>query len=580
MIRLYDKNMNLLALLQNAFDIGYDKKANNLWAAVFSLPANDPKNADCIPFNFVEIFEGNDRVDLFRIMPTSFEKNSGGLTNTYTCEHVLATLFDDIMFQYHQITNQSPQNTIGYVLSKQSTSRWQVGTVDFTDSYSYKWENENLFNALFSIAKPYTDEYLWTWNTETYPWTLNLVSPPSDISAYIRYKKNLRGIQKEVDPTNIVTRYYCLGYGEGDNQLTIKSVNNNLPYIDADTISTYGVISDFYIDKSEENPNMLKSKAAAALEKVKQPKICYKVDAADIYQITNESIDKFEVGNLVQVYDTESNIEFVARVLGKSKPDIVGSPDNVQLEISNIDTNKITSVIANMQRKQRVSEVYAQGATNIDSNDYQDNCDAAHPAVIEFYIPDDCVNVNECWLSYKTSKFRAYEKGSLAKDLGTVSISQNTSGQSSTTTSSENVHEHVWGETDTELADGSLGMHKHSLLRDSTWGNTSHSHNIAHTHAIDHSHAIGEHTHDIEYGIFEESVLPTSLTIKVDSTILSITDLQANKVDIVPYLSKDSEGKINRGVFHKIEITPDDLARITAIVVKKIFVQSRGAYSV
>jgi len=580
MIRVYNKDLNLIAILQNAFNVGYDKKINSLWLANFSLPGNDPKAIYCQPFNYVEIFDGDERVDLFRIMPGTYEKQNGSMQHDFSCEHVLSTLFDDVLFQYHQLTNQSPSNVISYILSKQTVQRWQLGTVDFTALYSYKWENENLASAIASVTKPYTEEFLWTWDTTVYPWRLNLVRPSTQISAYIRYRKNLKGITKQVDPSNIVTRYYPLGYGEGDNQLTIKSVNGGVPYITADTAATYGIISDFFIDKTEENPAMLKAKAEKALNSAKVPKIIYTVDAADIHQITKEPIDRFVEGALVQVYDDESGIEFAARIIGVAKPDLTGDPGNIKLEIANVDTKKLSYEVFEIKNRQRISDVYAQGATNIDSNDYQDNCDATHPAVIEFYIPEDCVRVNECWLSYKCEKFRAYEKGATAKDLGTVSISQNTSGQSSINTTEIGAHQHTYGEIDTTEADGSTGLHKHAILRDNTWSGGNHSHGMEHTHPIDHSHVIGEHNHEIEYGIFEEETLPTSLNIKVDGSIIEITDLNANKIDIIPYLSTDAEGKIRRGVFHTIEITPNNLARITASVVKKIFIQSRGTYSV
>jgi len=220
--------MNLVAVLQNAYNIFYEKKMNELWTASFSLPANDPKNVECQPFRFVEIFDDDERVELFRILPSKFAKSNDGITMTYQCEHVLGTLLDDIMFQYHQTSNLSPANTLTYILSKQSTQRWIVGTVDFASLYEYKWENENLLSAIFGVPKAYSEEYMWTFDTTTYPWKLNLVRPPSEVSAYIRYGKNLVGITKEEDPTYIVTRLYPLGYGEGDNQLTIKSVKG--PY--------------------------------------------------------------------------------------------------------------------------------------------------------------------------------------------------------------------------------------------------------------------------------------------------------------------------------------------------------------
>jgi phage minor structural protein len=130
--KVYDLNLNLVAILENAFNIGYEKRLNELWTAHFSLPANDPKNAECLPLRFVEIFDGDERVELFRILPSKFGKSGDGLTMTYQCEHVLSTLLDDILFQYHQTSNLSPANTLAYILSKQTTQRWAVGTVNLT----------------------------------------------------------------------------------------------------------------------------------------------------------------------------------------------------------------------------------------------------------------------------------------------------------------------------------------------------------------------------------------------------------------------------------------------------------------
>jgi hypothetical protein len=101
-----------------------------------------------------------------------------------------------------------------------------------------------------------------------------------------------------------------------------------------------------------------------------------------------------------------------------------------------------------------------------------------------------------------------------------------------------------------------------------------------HTHQItinDHTHQItlAPHTHDIEYGIFEGPT-PTTVTVRVDGNVISGLGVSADEVDIVPYLSKEAGGKIERGTWHTIEITPDSLGRIVASVVTQIFVQSRG----
>ena len=99
--QIFDRNMKRLAFLDNAVSVSYSLEINSLWTATFTLPADDDKNAYCQPLNFVEIFDGDERIDLFRIIGEDLER-SNGATRFYDCEHVLATLLSDVLFQYHQ----------------------------------------------------------------------------------------------------------------------------------------------------------------------------------------------------------------------------------------------------------------------------------------------------------------------------------------------------------------------------------------------------------------------------------------------------------------------------------------------
>ena len=574
MVKVYDSNMNLVAVLQNAYKIGYGKRLNEIHTAQFSLPADDPKNAECLPFRFAEIFDAGERVDLFRIIPTKTAKNDSELTKTYQCEHVLATLLDDILFQYHQVSG-TPTANIGYILGRQSTARWQVGTVGFTSVYEYKWENENLLAALFSLPKAYAGEYQWTWDTTTQPWTLNLIQPPTAATARIMYRKNLIGITKEEDPSYIITRVYPLGYGEGVNQLTIESVNSGVPYLDASTVATYGVIAATFIDKTEENAATLKAKAAAWLETVKNPRVTYSVDGADIYSITGETLDRFrDPGILVLVQDEDIGV-FTARIVAVSKSDLTGEPGNISLEISN-KTLDSADTITDLQKRQHINDVYAQGATNLDSHDFADNCDPDNPAVIKFYLPEETVRVNKMLLSYEVGKFRAYSKAT--KDGGAAVV---TSGASAWFTQS--------GYTSGIAATDIFGDHNHDVSGTTgSSGDPSHSHSFSdttntdgdHSHVItaNHSHdvTLPDHTHGIEYGIYLNPESPTLVLILIDgTTVVGQTATSGDDIDIIPYLAKDGDGKVIRG-WHEIKITPDDLGRIVANVVTQLFVQSRG----
>src|SRR5690606_18760191 len=338
-------------------------------------------------------------------------------------------------------------------------------------------------------------------------------------------------------PSNLCTRLYCLGYGEGINQLTIAEVNGGKPYLDADTQAQYGVITRIFVDRSIEDPGTLKARGEALLNEMKHPRISYTVDAAELYNITRDPLDKFRVGSLVRVTDHELGIDIRARVVNVRKNNLVGAPGDVQLEIAN-RVQDLAGSLADLNERQRINEVHAQGSTNLDTQNFADNCDPDHPAVLRFYVPEEAVRVNKVLLTYRAEAFRAYSRA--AKDGGGEVIS------SRPVTGEEGLElDFTWNETE-PAPDG----HKHEF-RDLHIDQTFYR---GHTHEI----RLPNHRHDIDYGIYQGPT-PTAVTVLVDGNVVMGLGTSATDVDIVPYLSKDNEGKIARGQWHEITITPNNL---------------------
>ena len=103
----------------------------------------------------------------------------------------------------------------------------------------------------------------------------------------------------------------------------------------------------------------------------------------------------------------------------------------------------------------------------------------------------------------------------------------------------------------------------------------SHTHNVSitipnHTHNID----IPEHTHEIQYGIYEDSDIADRVTITVDGNTIPGTDTSKERFNIVEYLSKSTDGTINRG-WHEIVMTPNKRARIEAQITMRVFIKSQ-----
>lgn len=609
-IAVYDQRMKRLAYLDKAFDMSYTTKLNALWTASFSMPASNHKNEYCQPYYFVELFDNGKRVELFRIMPTRQEKGTSNVI-TYECEHVLATLIDKLMFGYHQIGNIGVYTTqvLRYIIDQQIDKHWRLGQVDFARQFEYKWENENLLAALFSVPEPFTEHYQWTFDTTSYPWTINLVRGDTAPTCELRYRKNMMSITKTVDPTNIVTRLYCLGYGEGDNQLNIKSINGGKPYLEVS--SPYGIKEAAFIDRRYEDENSLKAAGQAMLNELSVPYVSYSVDAIDISAKSESDYDRFLAGKMIHVIDQEDGLEFNAYITETTKTIGEATP---KLTIANKEKDIATS-ISELQERQRIEQTYSQGATNLMQIAYADNADATHPAKIKVYIPAEMVRINKLLLQFQLEPFRAFSQatgggGALADTTagggGYADTTSNGGGAYDSTNSGGGAYETTT--VDSYTGDSS-GGHNHGIYpgeRLAIWGGTkdgcvvsdgyvtwvksgNHRHSInipSHTHGFSipsHSHSfsipshrhsfnIPSHTHEIAQGIYEGTTA-SKVSIKVDGKAVTVS---GNEINIAPYLSTGDGGKILRDTWHEIEITPDKMTRIIANVFIQLFVNSRG----
>lgn len=625
--QVFDRNMKRLAYLDNAMSVGYTLETNSLWTATFTMPADDPKTEYCTPLNYVEIFDGDERIDLFRIIGEDLER-SDGATRFYNCEHVLATLLNDVLFQYHQCggTGVRTAEVLNYILNRQTTRNWVLGSCDFERFFEYNWENSTLLAALFAVPECFDSEYLWTWDTTGYPWSLSLVVPSDRLKSEIRYAKNMTEIRKSRDDTGLANRIYALGYGEGVNQLTISSVNNGLPYVeDALSIAKYGLCSSILVDTRYEVEENLKAYAEQILRESAEPYYSYEIGAIDLHRLTGDAFSRFWPGEIVRIVDDEDGVNLRARIVSVTKDDAQGDPGAVSVTIAN-KSKDIAGSISDLQSRALIGETYAQGATNQQVYNFSDNADAEHPATMKIYIDESVVRINKMLLNIQFEPFRAFEKaigggggqttssgggtttssgGGSTTSSGGGSTTSSGGGQTSSGTALESsnvlpsqttgqaVHNHG-------LSDGAhlaivnintlevvgwedwvpSGAHIHPAhtheISSHTHRVSAHTHRVsAHTHTVPaHTHTVQNHTHAIQFGIYEGQ-RASRATIRVDGNVLPAQSGYDN-IDIVAYLSKDDSGKIQRGTWHTIEVLPDTMSRIVGAVFSQTFCNSRG----
>ena len=160
------------------------------------------------------------------------------------------------------------------------------------------------------------------------------------------------------------------------------------------------------------------------------------------------------------------------------------------------------------------------------------------------------------------------------------------------TTGSGGSHRHTLGShTHGMKHTHKLSGHSHSMAH---CHNFSHMHNVvavitipaismtipSHTHSVTigaHSHSVTlpNHTHDMIHGIYRGSSA-SAYTLRVDGNAVPGSAINGGEVDIVPYLSRDEDGRIQRGTWHEITLTPNALTRVVMRRFVKTFIQSVG----
>lgn len=524
---------------------------------------------------FMELYDAQGSLGYFRVVRVSTACR-GDAEITVELEHALCTLSDGVVFGYQEFggTGVRLKTVLEKLLAMQPRRLWRLGTVDYGTEFQYSFENENLLTAILSLAEPLSDEYLWTFDFDTTPWTLNLITAPEGDASEMRLSRNIDSVTVETDRSELCTRIYPLGYGEGVNQLTIAGVNNNKKYLDADTVGAWGVVGSVYAETSVTDAGTLKAMAERELERRKNPRVTVTVSGLDLSALTGEPLDRFYVGRKCRVPLPDYGLWLDERVESIQKNDVFGDNAHAKVTLANKGADTV-SELANISRKTSVGELYSQGATNQYAVHYADNADAGSALDCEFYIDPNAVWINSVMCKFKLESFRAYSTGAAAGG-GKTSGGGGSVTVTSDSWSNNSVNSGTQATQDSEAIfeyTAFAQSHRHGLPQHYHQINASalrHSHNVT---VGGHTHSLPAHTHGIEYGVYRGPTA-SGVTVEVDGNAVPASAIRDGEFDAVPYLSKDSAGRVTRGSWHRVTFTPDGLTRILADLHVKTFVRS------
>lgn len=499
MIELMESDgMTLKAPIDTAIRCGYKQTLNELDTATLELASGDPVTELIdVPTSWVRLTDGEDYVGLYRVKSAVHAEQESGATVTYELESAECTLLDDMLIGHHELggTELDTRWVLGYILARQSTARWELGACDFADQYQYNFEDVTLLESIMSLGEVLVDEYAFIFDASAKPWTIRLRKLGQEAKRVLVYGRNVTAIRRTING-RIVTRLVGRGYGEGDNQLTVASVNGGKDYIDADaeTMARYGVRVGLHADLRQTDPATLLARMRAILESGKRPQVSYEATCADLHMLTGEDWDNAQVGDRVLILDEELGETVKTRVTGREKTDIDGDPGSVKLTLDS-SVRDTAEELNEILDKIGVQELYSQGATNLYSMQISDSCDADHPLEMSFYVPGNVLRINRCLLKWQIEAYRSYAR--LAKSGGGSTRTSEEGGGGTVTIPAQTISIGVtYSSGPMDAADGSAvsltGGPKDYLggVKTATDKAGNHSHNFAHVHALaSHGHS-------------------------------------------------------------------------------------------
>jgi len=623
--------------IKKAFNISYSERSNNLFTGGFTLPADDELTAKIKQFSFIEIYDGEKRVELFVVVKSAESYGSSVPVIKYDLMDALFLLNLSVI-EFLQLTNPTTREALQAVIDCQYLPYWTLGDVEFYRGFSYQWENENgLLSPLMSVLDDTAERYVIERDTTKFPFVLHFRKPSTLISTRVKQGYNMTGFTVEQEGKNLVNWILPKGNAEGINAVDISKLNGGKRYLmDQASMDEFFPAMTIWKDGRYTAEDNLFEAAKSRLNAWKEPEVSWDVSAVDLAKVLrhpeNLSINQnreieandLKLDSLVEV-ETKKYGKINLRVLERSKSDVTGKPGDMTLKITN---EGINAFAYDEERQQDITRMAANGAQNIIPYIFDREADDTEPVDFSFEIPEDCVNVNNAFLWIKPTNFRATSKGNKSSDSvvssstssaggGTTVGSTSESGGGTTvgstssagggqTSSANGDHRHLMfaktesigplieqnfnagsggvvkleASTSDLYTLGSSGSHSHTI--------SSHTHDVsinvpAHTHRFSvtieaHTHdvkiTIPGHTHPIIYGIFKYSSLPSSMEVWIDDNVVPVDSTSVSRLDVVTYLKKDSSGKVVRGA-HKLKIKPNDLVRFEIQLMLTVFIKSR-----
>jgi len=355
-IEIHNVDKTLVAYLKDIIEPDMEEAVNTAGMLYFDLDADDDNIAYITPANRVWLRRlADDEIWTYKLSKKYDSHADGKATVRYECIGLLSQLRDEIIEDYDTgATGDTVTNIVTAWLALQTGDNpITVGTIESTDTVAVASQGDDITSALLKMQEV-VGGYISVNEDNELDWLSDI---GDDIGQQIRYRKNLKGIEKESDYASFGNRLYCYGAGEGTARIKLSDADGHTEdYVeDAASQTTYGIVTKQLVDKTITHPNTLLVWANQKLAEMKTPKLTYRVDMVELSETSNNfSFDKLLLGSVVKVIDEELGIDVEARIVRIRRPDLY-EPHKIEVEIAN-RVKDVTNLLGQIYNVQQLRE--------------------------------------------------------------------------------------------------------------------------------------------------------------------------------------------------------------------------------
>lgn len=330
--RVYDENLNFLSETI-PIKLSLTLSIVPLSYASMQLPWGESLPAR----GYVEIFTPMGSAGFFRVR--SPQEAYGDDIVTSELEHAIVEVGDYLVLgNYNEM--MSAKTAMQTIFSHYRGSKWRLGNVDALGDgqIALQTDHDRVLGAMIALLEQKPD-CMMAFDFSTTPWTVNIVSRGTTVSAEGRLSRNVNSAKVAYDDTELVTRCYYEYSVPGSGSTEPSSA---WAYVDTDTISRYGLVERTAPINGAYTQTEARAAAVAYAEKHKNPRVSVSISAEELSSITGEDFDAFVIGKLCRLALLDYNITIEQVITGLSWGDVFDAPEDVTVILEDEEDTTVT----------------------------------------------------------------------------------------------------------------------------------------------------------------------------------------------------------------------------------------------